>query len=127
MTGRPPKAVESFLEEPEFVFVVGRVPDGGTDGHALVVGEDGLAECVFTVALLEYPSVPNSLGKKEAEGTIFQDRGVTSRFGIVSVFKIPKDDDAGLGAVGFAVFVGFDDENTHRREGFGDDAFAAQG
>ena len=60
MFWRAAEAVESFIKEPELVFVVSRIAYWRTNDHSLVVREFSIAEGVFAVALLENTFIANS-------------------------------------------------------------------
>ena len=53
-----------------------------------------MAERVFTVTLLKDALVANSHVRHDAEAGIVEDRGVTLRFAILSVFKLAEDDNS---------------------------------
>ena len=62
----------------------------------------------------------NSLGGEKTEGTAFKDRGVLFGFVIVAIFEVSEDNNARFRTVRFAVFVAFDDKDTHGRESVAD-------
>jgi hypothetical protein len=124
--GRSPKAIESSVEKPQFILVVGRVAHRWADHHAFVVGELCLAECILAITLLENAAIADSFGQEKAERALLKDRRVTRRLGVVTIFVVAKDHDPRFGTVGLAVLVGLDDEDAHGGQGFGNHALAAQ-
>jgi hypothetical protein len=53
VSGTTAEAVQSFLEEPIFVFASVGVSNGGFHDSDFVVGENALTKCIFAVTLLE--------------------------------------------------------------------------
>jgi len=48
-------------------------------------------------------------------------------FVVDAVFEVAKDNNAGLGTIGVAIFIRFDDKNVHRRESISHETFAFEG
>ena len=65
MLMQAPQAIESFVQEPEVVGAGLGISKGWTDYGDLVVWEQGVAEGVFSVALLEDASFLDGLGGEE--------------------------------------------------------------
>ena len=99
--------------------VVSGIAGRWADASGFVVREDGVAEGILAVTLLEHALVGDSLGCEKAKGVVAKDGSVALGFGEQSVLVVAKDDDARLGTMGFAVAVGLDREDTHGRDSFG--------
>ena len=70
--------------------------------------EEGIAESVFEVALLEYAPFIGGLGGEDPQEGIGKDWG--KALGLVEgpIFVVPEDDDAILAAVRIVVYIAFD-------------------
>ena len=67
----------------------------------------------MAIALLENAFVLDRFGGEKTEGAVLEYRGVALQLGVVPVLVIPENNNARLGAVGFAVLVELDLENAH--------------
>jgi hypothetical protein len=47
-----PEAIKGFIKEPVFVFVKCWITNRGTDDGEFIVGQNGMAKCIFAIALL---------------------------------------------------------------------------
>ena len=82
-----------------------------------------MEKSVFAVTLLEDALIACCLGAHEAETGVIEDSIVALWLGVVMAFEITENDNSGFGSIGFSIAVGFDNEDTHRRQGLGDDIF----
>ena len=71
MVWRTAEAIESFLEEPVGVGSFVSVSEWRFDYGEFIVRKDGVAECIFAIALLEDVTVANCFGCQQAQGTVF--------------------------------------------------------
>ena len=85
-----------------------------------------MAKSIFAVTLLEDALVTRYLGAQEVDTGVLEDGSVSLRLGLATVFEIAKNNNSGFSSVGFTTAIGFDDEDTHRRQGLGDCAFLAE-
>ena len=76
VSGTVAEAVQSFLEEPIFVFASAGVSNGGFHDSDFIVGENALTKCIFAVTLLE--GVMFLLGKTDHQphGVGAEDGGI---------------------------------------------------
>ena len=111
--GATTESVEGLVERLSVIFVLARITDWRSNVHALVVWESCLAEGVFAVALLEDALVLDRFGDEKAETGVLQNRSVAFRLGMISIFVIVENKDAGLDATWVTVFVVFDANEAH--------------
>jgi hypothetical protein len=98
VSGTTAEAVQSFLEEPIFVFASVGVSNGGFHNSDFVVGENALTKCIFAVTLLEGATHLYGKTDHQPHGVGAKDGGVLFWLGPNAIFMIAKDHDAGFGA-----------------------------
>ena len=97
VSGTAAEAMQSFLEEPVFVFASAGVSNGGFRDSGFVVRENALTKCIFAVTLLEGVAFLHGKTDHQPHGVGAEDRGVLFWLGPNAIFMIAKDHDARFG------------------------------
>ena len=107
VSGTAAEAVQSFLEEPIFVFAGVGVSNGGFHNSDFVVGENALTKCIVAVTLLEGAAFLHGKTDHQPHGVGAEDGGVLFWLGPNAIFMIAKDHNAifGMERVEHLVFL----------------------
>ncbi len=117
MAGAPTEAIQSFKKKPVFVLGCIWVPRGGSDNSRFRSRKNALAEGVFAIALFEGPTMLSGHTNQETETVETKNGRKAVAFRPDAVFPIAQHNDTRFGAKGHQLFVLFDSEDTHSRDG----------
>lgn len=114
------QAIQSLVEKPIITLAVFGITHGRNDHDKFGWWQFSMIESILTVSLLQYFLGLQCFGAEKTNGAIFDYRGIALRLGPIAVLMIAEHHNARFGSVRFAIFVWFNHQDTHRREGLTD-------
>jgi hypothetical protein len=112
------KTIKRSLKQPVFIGVGVRITSGRTYNCNFLWGQDPLTEGVFAIALPKRAALLDGKADEEAERIATEDRSESIQLGPDVVFMISKYDNPRLSMEQEEIFILFNGQDAHGRNGF---------